>query len=131
MGFLLGVAGGAVLVAYTRSHPPVSPEVRVTMAPDAIPRRRSSTLADDAFTPPVAAAVTARGGPADRSSDYDDLHPPVPGIRTPVRSEWGPVPQPGALREPVFRLSAPPGRTGIGASAPAAQAVPVSGGADP
>jgi hypothetical protein len=143
MGFLLGVAGGAVLVAYTRSHPPVSPEVRVTMAPDAIPRRRSSTLADDAFTPPVAAAVTARGGPADRSSDYDDFHPSGPEPRTPVRSEPGAasataaigegpaVPQPGALREPVFRLAAPPASARVAASAQAAQAVPVSGGADP
>src|SRR5215207_5656596 len=124
MGFLLGVAGGAVLVAYIRSHPPVSHAVRVTMAPDAVPRRRSATLADDAFTPAVAAAVTARGGPADRHSDEGSMPPAVPGHRTPVRAEPTlatstddvgqavPVARPGTAREPVFRLSAPPGSTG-------------------
>ena len=140
MGFLLGVAGGAVLIAYTRSHPPVSRDVRVTMAPDAIPRRRSTTLADDAFTPTVAAAEPARGGPADRRSDGAATPPPGPDRRTPVRAGSGiaaatdgvgeglpSMPRPGTMREPIFRLSTP-----SGAAVPmAGQAVPVSGGDDP
>ena len=50
MGLVLGVAAGAALVEILRARPPAPREVRVTVRPDAVPRRRAPTLADDAFT---------------------------------------------------------------------------------
>jgi hypothetical protein len=83
MGLVLGVAAGAALVEFLRARPPAPREVRVTVATDAVPRRRSSTLADDAFTLP--GPEPARGGPADRrsgavmaASDHPDRRTPVP-----------------------------------------------------
>lgn len=64
LGLVLGVASGAALIVVLRSRPPAPREVRVTVAPDSIPRRRSATLAEDAFV--TAFAEPARGGPADR-----------------------------------------------------------------
>ena len=66
-GLLLGVVCGAALVEVLRARPPAAREVRVTVAHDAIPRRRGSTLADDAFSQP--SPQPARGGPADRRID--------------------------------------------------------------
>ena len=63
LGLVLGVVSGAALVEFLRARPPAPREVRLTVAHDAIPRR-SSTLADDAFTAPR--PEPARGGPADR-----------------------------------------------------------------
>ncbi len=145
MGLVLGVVAGAALVQVLRSRTSAAREVRVTMAPDAIPRRRPATLSDDAFTP-ADAAMPARGGPADRRSDVPA--PPLAGPerRTPVQAAVDPEtgtegvgdgvasdPRPGTLREPAFRLSAPAGSAGDiePALASAGQAVPVSGGADP
>jgi hypothetical protein len=81
LGLVLGVASGAALVTVFRSRPPTPREIKVTVTPDSVPRRRSSTLAEDAFTtqPPE----PARGGPADRRSFDRD---PAPGTRTLVRS---------------------------------------------
>ena len=59
LGLLLGVASGMALVVVLRARPPATREVRLTITPDAIPRRRPATLADGAFGP-------ARGGPGDR-----------------------------------------------------------------
>ncbi len=72
--------------------------VRVTVTADAIPRRRSATLSDDAFA--VADNQPARGGPADRR--IEELPMPVsgPDRRTAVR--YGPAlagPRSGALSE--------------------------------
>jgi hypothetical protein len=67
LGLVLGVASGAALVEIIRARPPVRREVRVTVAQDAIPRRRSTTLADDAFV--AVGPEPARGGPADRRGD--------------------------------------------------------------
>ena len=66
MGLVLGVAAGAALVEVLRSRPPAPREVRVTVAPDAVPRRRAATLANDAFNESPVAAEPAVGGPADR-----------------------------------------------------------------
>ena len=66
-GLLLGVVSGAALVEVLRARPPAAREVRVTVAHDAIPRRRGSTLADDVFSQP--SPQPARGGPADRRTD--------------------------------------------------------------
>jgi hypothetical protein len=67
IGLILGVASGAALVEVLRARPPAPREVRLTVAPDAIPRRRGTTLAGDAFAIP--APEPARGGPADHGAD--------------------------------------------------------------
>ena len=81
LGLVLGVATGAALSAVMRSRPPAKREVRVTVAPNSIARRRASTLADvDAYAEP---SGPARGGPADRrwvdrqlgEDDVDDGSP--------------------------------------------------------
>lgn len=64
LGLVLGVATGAALIEVLRARPPASREVRVTVSPNAIQSRLSSTLADpgaarDAVGP-------AAGGPGDR-----------------------------------------------------------------
>lgn len=64
IGLVLGVASGAALVQIVRARPPARSEVRLTVSKDAIPRRRASTLADDAFM--TVGPEPARGGPADR-----------------------------------------------------------------
>jgi hypothetical protein len=69
LGLVLGVAAGAALVEVVRARAPGRNEVRVTVAPNSIPARRSATLAD----PGPADASPARGGPADRRwVDRDD-----------------------------------------------------------
>ena len=118
MGLILGIAAGAALIEVLRSRPGSSREVRVTVATDAVPRRRAATLADDAFLDPAATSGPARGGPADRRQEAGDPGDLGPGGRTPVRE-----PRPGTIAEPAFPL-ADPGR------APG-QAVPVTGGNDP
>ncbi len=89
LGLILGVASGAALVTVFRSRPPAPREIKVTVMPDSVPRRRATTLAEDAFTtePPE----PARGGPADRRHIDRSSGP---GTRTPVRS--GPLPPAGA-----------------------------------
>jgi hypothetical protein len=67
VGLILGVASGAALVEVLRARPPAPREVRVTVSQDAIPRRRGTTLAEDAFA--VAIPEPARGGPADHEID--------------------------------------------------------------
>jgi hypothetical protein len=64
IGLVLGVASGAALIEIIRARPPAGREVRLTVARDAIPRRRASTLSDDAFV--TVGPEPARGGPADR-----------------------------------------------------------------
>ena len=64
IGLVLGVASGAALIEIIRARPPARREVRLTVAQDAIPRRRASTLADDAFVtvgPEPAAGVRQTG----------------------------------------------------------------------
>jgi len=83
----------------------------VTMTADAVPRRRAATLANDAFTEARTGTDPARGGPADRRDGHPDDLAWAPGVRTPV-----PIPRPGTIVEPAFRLTGP---------APAPAAVPV------
>ena len=82
-GLLLGVVSGAALMEVLRARPPAAREVRVTVAHDAIPRRRGSTLADDAFNRP--GPEPARGGPADRRTDDGAIPLDSPDRRTTVR----------------------------------------------
>ena len=116
LGLVLGVVSGAALVEVLRARPPAPREVRVTVATDAIPRRRGSTLSDDAFA--TAVPEPARGGPADRRL----VDQPAAAIeaerRTLVRSGFSTVtvagdaaaagPFPGASLEPRFHLADPP-----------------------
>jgi hypothetical protein len=64
LGLVLGLASGMALVEIIRARPPVRREVKLTVAQDAVPRRRPVTLADDAFV--AVGPEPARGGPADR-----------------------------------------------------------------
>ena len=66
-GVILGIAAGAALIEFIRARRPAR-AIRVTVAPDAVPRRRAATLANDAFTDSPVAVDAAQGGPADRQS---------------------------------------------------------------
>ena len=84
IGLILGVASGAALVEVLRARPPAPREVRLTIAPDAVPRRRGTTLAADAFA--VMATGPTSGGPADDETVERDGAWTSPAIRTTVRS---------------------------------------------
>ena len=84
LGLVLGVASGVALVEIIRARPPARREVRVTIAQDAIPRRRPATLADDAFV--AVGPEPARGGPADRRSMDAATPLGTPDRRTNVQS---------------------------------------------
>jgi hypothetical protein len=142
IGLVLGVASGAALIEIIRARPPAGREVRVTVAQDAIPRRRATTLADDAFV--SVGPEPARGGPADRrtvdaaaQSGTSDRRtnvleaPPGAGSPDPPRPpagrlvgvpvSAGPDPMMGALRAvgaaPQQQASVRPGRPTTSASA--------------
>lgn len=114
MGLVLGAASGVALVEIIRARPPARREVRVTVAQDAIPRRRATTLADDAFV--AAGPEPARGGPADR------------------RGDEGPVPA-GSLDRRTHVLSpaenAPPGAGDPSGANGRLVGMPIVAGADP
>jgi hypothetical protein len=78
LGLVLGVASGAALVEVLRSRPPARREIRVTVAPNSIPRR-AATLADSDTEP----SGPARGGPADRRWVDRDLPPSDDGVAGP------------------------------------------------
>jgi hypothetical protein len=86
LGLMLGVASGAALVEILRSRPPAPREVRLTVAPDAIPRRPAATLSTAAFA--GEAAEVARGGPADRRGADRDSPPNDPPPGTPGAPSW-------------------------------------------
>ena len=128
-GLILGVAAGAALIEFIRARPPAR-EVRLTVAPDAVPRRRAATLANDAFTDSPVLLEPAHGGPADRLGLSTDGSSASDG-RTHVLQ-----PRPGTIAEPAFRLAGP-ALAGGGAAVPdasrraVAQALPISSGIDP
>jgi hypothetical protein len=62
LGLVLGVASGAALSIVIRARPPGPREVRVTVSPDAVPRRSGTTLSGLGA---AQRATAARGGPAD------------------------------------------------------------------
>lgn len=97
LGLVLGVASGAAIIVTLHSRPPAPREVRVTVAPNSVPRRRPSTLAEDAFA--TMPQEPARGGPADRRTVDRDGSPTSTDRGTLVRSggaESGPQPPAGA-----------------------------------
>jgi hypothetical protein len=138
LGLVLGVASGIALIEIIRARPPARREVRLTVAQDAIPRRRPATLADDAFI--AVGPEPARGGPADRREADSATPLRTPDRRTNVQSgqrapssQGAPVagaihvqPDPG----PVFKLQP---RDPAGTSGPRAAwvGIPVSSGDDP
>jgi hypothetical protein len=63
LGLLIGVAGGALLVSLFQVRPRPPREIRVTITPNALPRRRASTLAVDLHR--LSAVPIGRGGPGD------------------------------------------------------------------
>ena len=127
LGLALGVAAGAALIEILRARPPAPREVRVTVATDVVPRRRSATLADDAFTG-IQAAEPARGGPADRRGDAPAIAPGPFERRTPVRSDLATASQSSGISSQV--LAALIGTDGVGEGV-ARRPLPISGGADP
>jgi hypothetical protein len=113
IGLVLGVASGAALIEIIRARPPARREVRLTVAQDAIPRRRATTLADDAFV--TVGPEPARGGPADRREIESSAQAGSPERRTNV------------LEAPVGAGSPDPSRSPGGRLV----GVPVSAGPDP
>ena len=97
LGMLVGSGIGATIAIVVRRRTEPKREVRVTVAPNAIPRRRAATLAHDGIADP---SWPARGGPADPWLELAaDALPPL-SVRTPVRSLMGPGPR---LRRPWRR----------------------------
>ncbi|HEX2469411.1 MAG TPA: hypothetical protein VHK05_02385 [Candidatus Limnocylindrales bacterium] len=126
-GLILGVAAGAALIEFIRARPPAR-EVRLTVAPDAVPRRRAATLANDAFTDSPVVVEPAHGGPADRGA-LSTVGASASDGRTPVLQ-----PGPGTVAEPAFRLTGPSPASRdplVPGALVAAQALPVSSGIDP
>ena len=82
LGLVLGVASGAALSIVIRARPPAPREVRVTVSPDAVPRRNGTTLSGLGAT---LRAEAARGGPAD-----PEILGGVDEVGTPVRSAVSP-----------------------------------------
>ena len=103
VGLVLGIAAGAALVDISRGRPSNSREVRVTVAPGSVPKRRSATLAEDAFAGMPQAP--ARGGPGDRDETVWQPAPPSP-VGTIVRSAT-PEPEPAAVGIPIHRETDP------------------------
>src|SRR4051794_8933218 len=95
LGLILGVASGAAFIVISNARAPAVNEIRLTVTPNAIPRRRRSTLSEDAFSDH---SVPARGGPAERQNDDRDgalrWVADGSGMRTIVRS--APLPPAGA-----------------------------------
>jgi hypothetical protein len=74
LGLVLGAATGAALVEVLRSRPPSRREIRVTVAPNSIPRRAATLTETDPadWGPP-------RGGPADRRGADREARDDAPG----------------------------------------------------
>jgi hypothetical protein len=130
LGLVLGVTAGAALVEILRARPPAPREVRVTVAADAVPRRRPATLADDAFAR-IPAAEPARGGPADRRGDGPGMAPGRPDRRTSVRSSPAMPGSSAVLSEQAVAALIGTEGVGEGRFVPPRLPVPISGGADP
>jgi len=157
LGLILGVLSGAALVEIVRARPPVPREVRLTVAPNAIPGR-ATTLADDAFVAPR--PEPARGGPADRRWATGSMAPGLADRRTAVRLSTatsvtgtgaapsagrapdpsmagaipitpGPdMPMPGRIMEPALPLTGIPPASDAPPKA-SAVGIPISSGDDP
>ena len=83
LGVLVGGGLGAAIVSVLHGRTEPKPDVRVTVAPNAIPPRGSTTLA---YAGSMGPSLPARGGPADPWPDMIADAPAPPKLRTPVRS---------------------------------------------
>ena len=128
LGLIIGVPIGMALLLRFRNRPRAAREVRLTVTPDSVPRRRSATLATDPFSTDNG---SARGGPAD-TTWYTD--PATTRPSTPVRRSAAEAAEPSILmsaspgeppaREPAQRpVLRTPVRSSVG--------VPVGRGVDP
>lgn len=102
LGLVLGVASGAALIELLRARPPVGRHVRLTVSPNAIQPRLSSTLADS--LPPGEADGPARGGPGDRRWGETPA-PSEVGVTASRRLDDAPAPEPRSTaptRTPVL-----------------------------
>ena len=88
LGMLVGSGIGATIAIVVRRRSEPKREVRVTVSPNAIPRRPAATLSHEVLADP---SRPARGGPADAWPELaGDALPPL-SVRTPVRSIMGPA----------------------------------------
>ena len=97
LGVLVGGGIGAAIATVLHGRTEPKQDVRVTVAPNAIPRRGSTTLA---YAGSMAPSLPARGGPADPWPDLLADAPAPPKVRTPVRS---------VIRPPFVLATAPAG----------------------
>jgi hypothetical protein len=112
LGLVLGVVCGAALIEVLRARPSARREVRVTVAPNSIARRRSTTLAD--IEPHMTASGPARAGPGDRRwLDREEPGNEPPADRTPTSDDRTGVPVGPA---PAFRLASAGTDVGIAIS---------------
>jgi hypothetical protein len=102
LGVLVGGGLGAAIVSVLHGRTEPKPDVRVIVAPNAIPKRGASTLA---YAGAMAPQLPARGGPADPWPDLLADAPLPPKVRTPVRS---------VIRPPFVLATAPAGGGGGG-----------------
>jgi hypothetical protein len=114
LGVLVGSGIGAAVTSILRGRTVSKADVRVTVSPNAIPRRTGATLAYAGFAGP---ALPARGGPADPWPDLAADGPAPAWVRTPVRS---------VIRPPFVLATAPAGATSTGrlVPVPMGQSVP-------
>jgi hypothetical protein len=83
LGVLVGGGLGAAIATVLHGRTEPKPDVRVTVAPNAIPPRGSATLA---YAGSMGPSLPARGGPADPWPDIIADASAPPKLRTPVRS---------------------------------------------
>jgi hypothetical protein len=112
LGVLIGSGLGAAIVIVLHDRTVAKPDVLVTVAPNAIPRRSGATLAHAGA---AGLSLPARGGPADPWPDLSADAPPPPRIRTPVRS---------VIRPPFVLATAPAGAAAGGRLVPVPMGVP-------
>jgi hypothetical protein len=145
LGLILGIPTGIAVLVVLRARPSTPRQVRVTVAPDSVPRRRSATLADDPFIEREATAAT--GGPADsgrpQGLNRERHRSPTIGVSDASVGPTGRGDQPAAPpdpRTPVLAMagdgSAEPesaGRLGVGAGRDmeTPDGFPVRSGVDP
>ena len=121
LGLIVGIPIGMALLLRIRARPAAGREVRLTVTPDSVPRRRSATLATD---PISTDGGSARGGPADTAWYSDQAAPrtPVPTRRLPsvasppppmVMASPGEPPARDVAQRPIFRT---PVRSSVGVS---------------
>ena len=106
LGVLVGGGIGAAIATVLHGRTEPRPDVRVTVAPNAIPRRASTTLA---YAGSMAPSLPARGGPADPWPELIADVPAPPKVRTPVRS---------VIRPPFVLATAVSGPGGTGRLVP-------------